>query len=103
MAHYSPATLAYVLFSALALLATASPVRRVRQEHLFSQESAHGSLKFTGQKTGVSAYTEKLFVHMMYTHANHRIIKNGGWALTEMDAYSEGYSTTNPCSQTHHH
>ncbi len=70
MAHYSPATLAYVLLSALALLATASPVRRVRQEHLFSQVSTHGSLKFTGQKTGVGAYTEKSFVHMTMRKTN---------------------------------
>ncbi len=35
-----------------------------------------------GQKTGVSVYTEKPFVRITHIHANHRISKNGGWAIT---------------------
>ncbi len=44
--------------------------------------SAHGCLKFTGQKTGVGVYTEKPYVHITHIHTDHRVIKNGGWALT---------------------
>ncbi len=47
MAHYSPATLTYVLLSALALLATASPVRRVRQEHPKSLQDVINGLSVT--------------------------------------------------------
>ncbi len=51
---------------------------------VFSRVSAHGCWMFTGQKTGVGAYMEKLFVRITYIHVNHRIIKSGGWALTQM-------------------
>ncbi len=47
MAHYSPAALAYVLLSALALLATASPVRRARQEHPKSLQDVMNGLSVT--------------------------------------------------------
>ncbi len=53
-----------------------------------SRVSTHGCLKFTGQKTGVGAYTEKPFVRIMHIHANHRIIKIGGvGTYTEMGSY----------------
>ncbi len=57
---------------------------RASQHHqictVFSRVSAHGRLKFMGQKMGVGPYTEKPFVHITYihVHVNHRIIKNGG-------------------------
>ncbi len=47
MAHYSPATLTYVLLSALALLATASPVRRARQDHPKSLQDVMNGLWVT--------------------------------------------------------
>ncbi len=49
--------------------------------HTCSRVSAHGHLKFTGQKTGVGAYTEKLFVRVTYTHESWYHQK-GGWVLT---------------------
>ncbi len=52
--------------------------------YVVSQVSAHGHLKFTAKNPGMGAYTEKPFVHIMHIYAreNHRIIENGGWALT---------------------
>ncbi len=44
--------------------------------------SAHGRLKFMGQKTGVGVYTEKPFVRITHIHMDHRIIKKRGWALS---------------------
>ncbi len=49
----------------------------------FSQVSAHGHLKFTGQKMGVGAYMEKPFIRITDIHANHTSVKNGGWELTQ--------------------
>ncbi len=45
---------------------------------IFSRLSAHGCLKFTGQKTGAGAYTEKPFVCITHIHTNYRIIKKIG-------------------------
>ncbi len=61
----------------------------------FSQVSAHGQLKFTGQKKGVGTYMEKPFVHIKYTHMNHRIIKKqcGIGTYKEMGTYSGDYGT----------
>ncbi len=49
---------------------------------VISRLSAHGRLKFTGQKTGVGIYTEKPFVRITHIHTDHRIIKKRRWALT---------------------
>ncbi len=45
---------------------------------VFSRVIAHGRLKFTGQKTQVGVYTEKLFVRISHIHTDH---KNGGGRL----------------------
>ncbi len=49
---------------------------------VISRLRAYERLKFTVQKTGVGVYTEKPFVHITHIHTDHKIIKNGGWALT---------------------
>ncbi len=56
---------------------------------VISRLSAHGRLKFTGQKTGVGVYTEKPFVRITHIHTNHRIIKKRGWALTRRWALTQ--------------
>ncbi len=34
-------------------------------------------------KSGVGAYTDKPFVYVTHIRANHRIVKNWGWELTQ--------------------
>ncbi len=40
-------------------------------------KSAHGRLKFTGQKTGVGVYTEKPFVHITHIHTDPEEVGTG--------------------------
>ncbi len=40
---------------------------------------------------GVGAYMEKPFVRITHIHANHRITKNAGWALTRENKVLELY------------
>ncbi len=47
-------------------------------------------MEYTGQKSGVGAYTVKSSVRITYIHMNDRIIKKWGvGAYTEMGAYSD--------------
>ncbi len=51
-------------------------------------------LEIDGPKTGVGAYTDKPFVCITHMYMNHKIIKRGVGAYTEMGAYSREYSTS---------
>ncbi len=75
---------------------------------VFSRVSAHGRLKFTGQKTGVGVYTEKPFVRITHIHTDHKIIKKRGWALTrrraltrENTVYTLHIQMASPCECPH--
>ncbi len=47
----------------------------------------------------MGAYAEKLYVRIIYTHTNHRIIKNWGWALTRVTMVLGGrVVSTNKCT-----
>ncbi len=54
---------------------------------VFSQVSAHGRLKLTGQKTGVGTYTVKPFVCITHIY----VIQGWVGTYTEMGAYSREY------------
>ncbi len=48
---------------------------------VISRLSAHGRLKFAGQKTGVGVYTENPFVRITHIHTDHKSSKNGDGRL----------------------
>ncbi len=56
-----------------------------------SRLSAHGRLKFTGQKTGVGVYMEKPFVRITHIHTDHRIIKKRDGRLLGRIRYLSSY------------
>ncbi len=63
--------------------------QRETRSTVVSQVSAHGRLEFTGKKRGwVLTRRSHLYVHCIYVHTNHQIIKMGGecfirrWMLT---------------------
>ncbi len=55
---------------------------QIEHTNVISRVSAHGRLKFTGQKTGVCAYTEKPIVRITHIHTDHiGSSKMRGWVL----------------------